>query len=90
MVRGNDRSAEVSTAHLQQHLATYAFQIFQSVELRAQPAVYAQELLVHDSGKRKRAERIHAGFINSLGVFVFAFELEREIIGQMATLVVAA
>lgn len=71
-------------------MATYALQIVQCVELRAQTSVYTQELLVHDSGQRERAEGIHAGFVDSLGVFVLTFELECEVVGQMATLVVTA
>lgn len=58
------------------------------MELRAQSSVYTQELLVHDSGEGKRAEGVHAGFVDGFGVFVLAFELECEVVGQMATLVV--
>lgn len=90
MVRGIGRSGEVSDASRHAHLATYALQIIQSVELRAQPSVYTQELLVHDSSKGKGAESVHAGFVDSLGILVLAFKLECEVIGQMATFVVAA
>ena len=71
-------------------LATYALQVLERVELRAQSSVYTQELLVHDSGERKRAEGVHAGFVDSLRVLVLAFELECEVIGQMATFVITA
>jgi hypothetical protein len=52
--------------------------------------VYTQELLVHDSGEGKRAEGVHAGFIDSLRVLVLTFELECEVVCQMATFVVTA
>ena len=90
MARGNGQSKEVSAAHGFMRLATYALQILECVELRAQSTVYTQELLVHDSGKRKRAEGVHAGFVDSLRVLVLTFELECEVVGQMATFVVTA
>jgi hypothetical protein len=52
--------------------------------------MYTQELLVHDSSERKGAKCIHAGFIDSLGVLVLAFELERKVVGQMTTFVITA
>lgn len=58
------------------------------MELRAQSSVYTQKLLVHDSGERKRAEGVHAGFVDSLRVLVLTFELECEVVCQMATFVV--
>lgn len=88
MARGNDRSTEVSKARGSWLVATYALQVLECVELRAQSSVYTQELLVHDSGEGKRAESVHAGFVDSLGVLVLAFELEGEVVGQMATFVV--
>jgi len=90
VVRGTGRSEGVSNAHNRARLVTYALQILQSVELRAQPSVYTQELLVHDSSERERTKGVHAGFVDSLGVLVLAFELEREVVGQMATFVVTA
>jgi hypothetical protein len=60
------------------------------VELRAQTAVYAQELLVHDRCQRQCAERVHACFIDLLGVLVFTLELKCEVVGQMPALVVSA
>ena len=71
-------------------LVTYALQIIECVKLGAKPTVYAQELLVHDSGEGQRTEGVHAGFIDGLGVLVLAFELECEVVGQMATFVVTA
>jgi hypothetical protein len=49
-----------------------------------------QELLVHDSGQRQGAKRIHAGVVDLLRVLVLAFQLEREVVCEMATLVIAA
>ena len=71
-------------------LATYALQIIECVKLGAKSSVYAQELLVHDSSEGQRTEGVHAGFVDSLGVLVLAFELECEVVGQMATFVVTA
>lgn len=48
----------------------------------------AQELLVHNSGQREATEGLHTGFVDGLGVLVLALQLESEIIGQVATLVV--
>lgn len=50
----------------------------------------AQELLVHDRRQRQATERLHAGLVDGLGVLVLALELEGEVIGQVAALVVAA
>src|SRR5262245_1952497 len=72
------------------HRCAYTLDIVERVQLRAQAAVYAQELLVHDSGQRQRTEGIHAGIIDSLGVLVLAFQLESEVVGQMPALVVSA
>ena len=69
-------------------MATYAFQVLECVELGAQSSVYTQELLVHNGGKGKRAERVHAGFVDSLRVLVLAFKLECEVVCQMAAFVV--
>jgi len=69
---------------------TYALQVIQSVELGTQTAVYTQELLVHDRCQRQCAERVHACFIDRLGVLVFTLELECEVISQMPALVVSA
>ena len=68
---------------------TYALDILQGMQFRTQTAMNAEELLVHDSGKRERAERLHARFVYCLGVLVLAFKLEGKVIGKMATLVVA-
>jgi hypothetical protein len=70
--------------------AVDALQVLQSVKLRAETTVDAQELLVHDGGQRKSTERLHAGLINGLGVFVLAFELEGEVICQMPAFVVSS
>ena len=52
--------------------------------------MYTEELLVHDGGQGQCAEGLHTGVINSLGVFVLAFELESEVVGQVAAFVVAS
>jgi hypothetical protein len=63
--------------------------VIKSVQLRAEPAVDAQELLVHDRRQRQATERLHAGLVDGLGVLVLALELESKVVGQMAALVVA-
>lgn len=60
------------------------------MELGAQSTVDAEELLVHDCRQRQTTERLHAGLVYSLRVLVLALQLEGEVIGQMATLVVSA
>ena len=71
-------------------MLTYALQIIESMELGAQTSVYTEKLLVHDRGKRKRAERFHACFVNRLGVLVLAFELESEVVCQVPAFVIAS
>jgi hypothetical protein len=89
VVRENGRSAQVSGSLATILVRTYTLQVVQSVELRAQTAVYAQELLVHDRSQRQCAERVHACFVDCLRVLVFALELECEVIGQMPAFVVS-
>lgn len=60
------------------------------MQLRTESSVDAKELLVHDRSEGKGTERFHAGFIDSLRVLVLALELEGEIVGEMATLMVSA
>ena len=62
--------------------------VVDGVQLGRQPAVYAQELFVHDRGKRQGAEGLDARLVDALGVLVLAFELERKVVGQMPALVV--
>lgn len=50
----------------------------------------AQELLIHESSQWQAVERVHARVVHSLRVFDLALLLEREILGQVTTLVVAA
>jgi hypothetical protein len=52
--------------------------------------VYAQKLLVHDRGEWEGAKRLQACFVHALGVLVLAFSLEREVVGQVTALMVAA
>jgi len=58
------------------------------MQLWTKPTMDAQELLVHDGSKGERAERVHASFVDCLGILVLAFELERKVIRQMSTFVV--
>jgi hypothetical protein len=51
--------------------------------------VYAQELLVHDRGEGQGAKRLDTCVVHALGVLVLAFGLEREVVGQVAALMVA-
>jgi len=60
------------------------------MQLGTQSTVYAQELLIHDGSQGQRTKRVHAGFVNSLGIFVFALQLEGEVVGQMTALVVSS
>ena len=50
--------------------------------------MYAEELFVHDCGKREGAEGLEARLVDALGILVLTFELECEVVGQMAALVV--
>jgi hypothetical protein len=50
--------------------------------------MYTQELLVHNSSQRQGAERLHARIVYFFRVFVLALEFEREIVCQMAALMV--
>lgn len=52
--------------------------------------MYAQELLVHDSSEREGAERVHARFIDPVGVLVLALQLECEVIREMSALVISS
>jgi len=58
-------------------------------QFRRYPTVYAQKLLFHDCCEGKRAERLEASFVHALGVFMLALILEREVVGQLSTLMVA-
>ena len=50
--------------------------------------MYAEKLFVHDRGQRQGAEGLQARLVHALRILVLAFEFEREIVGQMATLVI--
>ena len=52
--------------------------------------MYAQELLVHDRGEGQGAKRLHTCVVHALRVLVLAFGLEREVVGQVAALMVAS
>jgi hypothetical protein len=51
--------------------------------------VYAQILPVHDRREGQRTERLEAGLVYALRIFVLALGLECEFIGQVPALVVA-
>ena len=70
------------------HIKTYALEILECVQLGTETTVNTQELLVHNSSEGKSAERLHAGLVHGLGVFVLALKLEGEVVCQMTTLVV--
>lgn len=72
------------------HCSTYAFDVFQGVQLWTQATMYAQKLLIHDSSQGQGAERFHASIVYFLRVFVLALEFEGEIICQMPTLMVSS
>ena len=59
------------------------------MQLRAQPTVDAQELLVHDGSKGERTEGLHAGLVHAFRVLVLAFQLEGEVVGQVPALVIS-
>ena len=62
--------------------------VLESVKLRAETTVNAQELLVHDGRQRQTAKRLQTCLINLLAVLVLALQLESEVVGQVAALVV--
>jgi hypothetical protein len=64
--------------------------VLESVKFGTQPAMNTQELFVHDGRERQGAERVHACFVDFLTVLVLAFELESEVVCQVAALVIAA
>ena len=43
------------------------------MQFRAQPAVDAKKLLVHESGERESTEGFHAGFVDGPGILALAF-----------------
>ena len=60
------------------------------MQLGTETTVYAEKLLVHDGRKRQSTKGVHARVIYSFRIFVFALELEGEVIGQMAAFVVTS
>ncbi len=49
--------------------------VVDGVQLGRQPTVYAEELFVHDRGKRQGAEGLDAHLADALGVLVLALSL---------------
>lgn len=51
------------------------------MQLGAETTVDAEKLLVHDRSQRQGAERIHAGIVDLLRIFVPTFKFKGEIVG---------
>lgn len=58
------------------------------MEFRAETTVNAEELLVHHSRQRQRAEGLQTGLVDTFTILVLAFQLEGEIVCQMTAFVV--
>ena len=58
----------------------YLLQVIQGVQLRAETAVNAEELLVHNGSQGQAAERLHASVVDRLRILVSALELEGEVV----------
>lgn len=69
---------------------SYTFEVLECVQLGAQAPMYAEKLLVHDRGQWQGAKRVHASIVDLLGILMLALEFKREVIGQVATFMVAA
>lgn len=67
---------------------TYSLDILKGVQLRAETTVDTEELLVHNRRQRQRTEGFDARLIDPLAILVFTLQLEREVVCQVATLVV--
>lgn len=52
--------------------------------------MYTQELFVHDRRQRQRAERLNAGLVDTLAVFMLAFQLEGKVVREMSAFMVAS
>jgi len=52
--------------------STYSTKIIKGMEFGGKSAVDTEELFVHDSCKRQRAEGFHAGIVDALRVLVLA------------------
>ena len=63
--------------------------VLQLVDLGGQAPVDAEELFVHESGQGQAVESLHAGVVHGQGVLDNALLLEREVVGEVAALVVA-
>ena len=60
------------------------------MQLGAEATMDTEELFVHDCSQRQGAKRFHTRIIYLFGIFVLAFNLEREIVCQMTTFVVTS
>ena len=49
---------------------THILDVFERMQLRAETAMYTKELSVHHRCKRQRAERLNAGFVDSIRILM--------------------
>lgn len=64
--------------------------VIERVYLGREAAVHAQKLLIHERGQWQAVERLHARVVHALCVLDLALLFECKVLGEMATLVVAA
>jgi hypothetical protein len=60
------------------------------MQLGAEATMDTEKLFIHDGSQGQGAEGIHTRIIDPFRVFMRALKLEGEIVGQMATFVVAS
>lgn len=80
----------MSDTHVFLPLSTYSLQILQGVQFGTEATVDAKELLIHNRCQGQGAEGFHTGFVDSLRIFVLAFEFEGKVVRQMSALVVTS
>jgi hypothetical protein len=56
---------------------TYVPNVIQGVQLGRKSSMDAEKLLIHDGGKGKCTERVHAGVVQALGVLTLTCRQER-------------
>ena len=59
---------------------TYGLDVLEGVQLGAQAAVNAEKLLVHNRRQRQATEGFDTCIVNPFAIFVFAFQLEGEVV----------
>ena len=55
-------------------IAAHVTNVVQRMQFWRKPAMDAEELFVHDSGKGQSAEGLHARVIDTLGVLALAYK----------------